>query len=247
MTVRFLHLFPNQLGLNGESGNLDCLVKRLQWAGIAAAVEVYDGSQKMPTDVDAVFIGSGSLAGAMEALQGLASQAKTLEGLAGSGAPFLALGMGWEILGESVTMLDGKVVQGLNIYPSKSVRTEARASTECFGYDAKQNLTTGYANHSAEIELTGAAKPWINLRAGFGNSSMQAAKTRPDEGLLAQNLFAARLNGPLLPLNPHLADEFLTTIATRSGFSYSQQSEEAARADGFAANARNELMKRLAR
>jgi CobQ-like glutamine amidotransferase family enzyme len=43
MTIRFLHLFPSQLGLNGESGNLDALVARLKWAGVESKIEEFDG------------------------------------------------------------------------------------------------------------------------------------------------------------------------------------------------------------
>jgi CobQ-like glutamine amidotransferase family enzyme len=69
MTVRFLNLFPSQLGLNGEAGNLDCLVQRLKWAGIDSRVKIFDGSGSIGSDFDAVFIGSGTLAGALEALE----------------------------------------------------------------------------------------------------------------------------------------------------------------------------------
>jgi CobQ-like glutamine amidotransferase family enzyme len=58
---------------------------------------------------------------------------------------------------------------------------------------------------------------------------------------------AARLNGPLLPLNPHLADQFLNLVAARFGFGYRQESKEAVVADGFASKARAELKARLAR
>jgi CobQ-like glutamine amidotransferase family enzyme len=56
----------------------------------------------------------------------------------------------------------------------------------------------------------------------------------------------ARLNGPLLPLNPHLADAFLKLVAAKSGFNYKQTSQEARIADGYAAKARMELKGRLA-
>ena len=69
MTVRFLHLFPAQLGLNGESGNLDALVARLKWSGIESKVQEFDGSESIASNIDAVFIGSGTLAGALEALE----------------------------------------------------------------------------------------------------------------------------------------------------------------------------------
>lgn len=247
MTVKFLHLLPSQLGLNGETGNLDCLVQRLKWVGIDSEVEVFSGSGSFTSDADAVFIGSGTLAGAIEALEALRPEAERLLGHAEDGVPFLALGLGWEILGSSMTMTDGEVVEGIGVFPSRSVRTVERASVECYGFDEAGNLATGYANHSSEIELLDGAKPLINLSAGFGNSSRTDSKNRSDEGAVFGNLMAARLNGPLLPLNPHLADRFLQTLTARAGIGYHQHSESAKVADGFALRAREELRTRLAR
>ncbi len=245
MSVRFLHLFPSQLGLNGETGNLDCLVERLKWVGIDSSVKIFDGADSIASDFDAVFIGSGTLAGALEALELIEGQAAKLRQLADEGVPVLALGLGWEILGESIELVDGRTLAGVGIFPSRSTRVSERASTESFGFDRNGELTTGYANHSAEIELLNNAEALVSLKAGFGNSSSQSAKQRPDEGVLFGNLMAARLNGPLLPLNPHLADDFLKLVAARSGFTYEQTSQEAKIADGYAEKARSELRARL--
>ena len=247
MTIRFLHLFPSQLGLNGESGNLDALVARLKWASVESKIEEFDGSGSIASNIDAVFIGSGTLAGALEALELVEGQALKLRELATDGVPFLALGLGWEILGESIELLDGRTVAGVGIFPSRSQRVAIRASSESYGYDQSGNLTTGYANHSSEIELLNNAQPLISLKSGFGNSSSKSAREVPGEGLLDGNLMAARLNGPLLPMNPHLADQFLAIAAKKSGFSYQQVSEEAKIADEYAAMARAELSQRLTR
>jgi CobQ-like glutamine amidotransferase family enzyme len=247
MTIRFLHLFPSQLALNGESGNLDALVARLKWAGVESKIEEFDGSGSIAANIDAVFIGSGTLAGALEALELVEGQALKLRELATDGVPFLALGLGWEILGESIELLDGRTVAGVGIFPSRSQRVAIRASSESYGYDQSGNLTTGYANHSSEIELLNNAQPLISLKSGFGNSSSKSAREVPGEGLLDGNLMAARLNGPLLPMNPHLADQFLAIAAKKSGFSYQQVSEEAKIADEYAAMARAELSQRLTR
>lgn len=247
MTVRFLHLFPSQLGLNGEAGNLEVLVARLGWAGIDSKVEFFDGSGSIGSGFDAVFIGSGTAAGALEARELIEGQSSNLLELASRKVPFLALGLGWEILGESVKLLDGETIAGIGVYPSRSTRVAQRASCECFGFDKKGNLTTGYANHSSEIELLNGAEPLITLQAGFGNSSSQSAKQISGEGLLEGSLMAARLNGPLLALNPHLADQFLSLVAASSGFTYVQASLAAKTADEFAEKARVELRARLAR
>ena len=247
MTVRFLHLFPAQLGLNGEAGNLDVLVARLKWAGIESKVESFDGSGSIGSGYDAVFIGSGTLAGALEALERLEGQESKLRDLADKKVPFFALGLGWEILGESIELVDGRTVAGVGVYPSRSQRVAQRASAESFGFDKAGNLTTGYANHSAEIELLNDSEPLASIEVGFGNSSLLSARSRSDEGLLHENLMAARLNGPLLALNPHLADQFLGLVAKSSEFVYEQKSAEAKTADEYAAKARAELRDRLAR
>ena len=247
MTVRFLHLFPSQLGLNGEAGNLDVLVARLRWAGIDSRIEIFDGSGSVGSGFDAVFIGSGTLAGALEALELVEGQASNLRELASNQVPFLALGLGWELLGESIELLDNKIVPGVGVFPSRSRRVAQRASSESYGFDKAGNLTTGYANHSSDIELLENSTSLIALKAGFGNSSSQSAKTMPEEGLVDGHLMAARLNGPLLALNPHLADQFLSFIAASSGFSYAQESSEARVADDYAEKAREELRSRLAR
>ncbi len=245
MRLQFVHLFPDQLGLNGESGNLACLVQRLSWAGIASEVVAYDGIDELPDRVDAVFIGSGTLAGAIESLEKIRSEGEKLRKFATAGVPFFAVGLGWEILGHSITLTDGKTLEGVGIFPCQSVRTQQRASAECYGFDGFGNLTTGYANHSAEIELFQGEEPLIELREGFGNSSTLSAKKAPGEGLISRNLMAARLNGPFLPLNPHIADRFLGLVAERSGVSYQAGSDASNQADFYAANAREELRRRL--
>lgn len=244
--IKFLHLAKNQLSLNGESGNLDVLVARLRWSNVASQIQHFEGAGDFPSQVDAVFIGSGTLAGALEALEALRPHRLKLQEFASQKVPFLAFGLGWEILGESVKLPDGELIQGLGVFPSRSVRGEVRASRECFGYDEYGNLTTGYANHSAEIELIAGAKPLIELTSGFGNSSIRPASEVPGEGLIQENLMASRLNGPLLAINPHIADRFIELIGKRVNFEYKPSNENAIRADEFARFAREELKKRLA-
>jgi hypothetical protein len=243
--LNFVHLYPHQLGLNGERGNLDCLQTRLRWAGVESARHEVASENDLPKSIDAVFIGSGTLSGALEALELMRPYQNKLRELAAAGTPFLALGLGWEILGQQIKLLDGTILQGVGVYPSNSTRVEDRASCEAFGFDAHGNLTAGYSNHAAEIDLLGDAKPLIELTSGYGNSSRIKAPEFSGEGLATKKLMAARLNGPLLPLNPHLADAFLGLVAENSGFEYHQTSDEAREVDEYALKARTDLKQRL--
>jgi len=243
--INIVHLFPDQLGLNGERGNVQCLQSRLRWAGIECRIHEVSSKTDLPSSVDAVVIGSGTLSGALEALDLMQPLREFLVELASSGVPILALGLGWEILGKEIVLVDGSTVPGMGIYPSKSKRVEKRASCESFGFDQSGNLCAGYANHSADITLLEDSKPLILLASGFGNSSVTKAPETPGEGLSWKNLIGARLNGPLLNLNPHLADAFLELIAKNSGFSYVQKSDQAREVDELALKARVALQKRL--
>jgi CobQ-like glutamine amidotransferase family enzyme len=243
--INIVHLFPEQLGLNGERGNVQCLQSRLRWAGIESTIHEVSKKADLPSSVDAVFVGSGTLSGALEALELMQPFRSSLSELASSGVPMLALGLGWEILGKEIVLLDGSKVSGIAIYPSKSRRVDKRASCESFGFDQFGNLCAGYANHAAEISLLEKSEPLIQLASGFGNSSLTEAPEAAGEGMTCKNLMAARLNGPLLTLNPHLADAFLGLVAKNSGFSYVQKSDEAREVDELALNARVALQKRL--
>lgn len=243
--IRFLHLLPKQLGLNGEAGNVECLMQRLTWAGIESDIVHYHGGD-LPKDVSAVFIGSGTLSGALSAVDLLRPVGAALQELANRGVSFLALGLGWEILGQSIVLVDNSSIAGISIYPSTSQRVSARASKESYGFDSAGRLCAGYANHSAEITLLDG-EPLITIERGFGNSSLFPAPQRSDEGLRLGSLWAARLNGPLFPINPQLADSFLEQLCEANNIEYLQQSDRAKEADNYALRAREGIRDRLKR
>jgi CobQ-like glutamine amidotransferase family enzyme len=245
--IRILHLAAHELNLNGEKGNLFCLQQRLRWSGLDCEISYDPEQSSIPRKIDAVFIGSGTESGADQAQLNLEIHRDLLRDLAKSGAPFLALGLGWEILGQSIKFVDGVEVSGLGIFPSRSERVVRRVSCESSGYDSSGVLTTGYANHQSDITLDSGVRALVQLDAGHGNSSTLDFASVPGEGILHGNLMAARLNGPLLPMNPHLADQFIDLMASYSGFKYENKSTQANSADAFAAKARQELKHRLLR
>ena len=60
-SIRVAHLFPELLNLYGDSGNILCLRKRMEWRGIGCDIrEVHPGERPGFGDVDIAFIGGGS-------------------------------------------------------------------------------------------------------------------------------------------------------------------------------------------
>ena len=60
MELKICHMYPDVLNLYGDTGNIICMKKRLQWRWIDAVVETKPiGSKLDPTGFDIVFIGGG--------------------------------------------------------------------------------------------------------------------------------------------------------------------------------------------
>ena len=245
--ITIAHLFPQQLGLNGEVGNVTAISKRLEWSGFESRVHQVSQLEDFPSESSFVFIGSGTVAGQLSVLSSLTAMKEKLFELSQSGVPILAVGAGWELLGKSLEIADGTKIQTLGLFPSIAKHVSVRASCESYGFDFQGNLTTGYSNHSSEIALDSGVSPLVNLLVGNGNSSISPAKVRSDEGLVQGNLIASRLNGPLLPINPHLADYILNLGLKRLGLEYKSSTPESKIADDYAAKAREGIEKRLAR
>ena len=60
MELKICHMYPDVLNLYGDTGNIICMKKRLQWRGIDALVETKPiGSKLELAGFDLVFIGGG--------------------------------------------------------------------------------------------------------------------------------------------------------------------------------------------
>lgn len=62
MKFRFASLYSTHLDLNGDQANLEVAKKRLEWAGHTVEVVNVGKQQDLPSDVDFIFLGHGSLA-----------------------------------------------------------------------------------------------------------------------------------------------------------------------------------------
>ena len=62
MKLKILHLFPDLLDQYFDSGNIQCMKKRLEWRGIGCEIEevVRDAPLVDLTDVDIILLGGGA-------------------------------------------------------------------------------------------------------------------------------------------------------------------------------------------
>ena len=218
--ITVVHLYPRELGINGDVGNVMALRKRAEWRGAELRVLDHEIGAELPTDAQLVHIGSGPASAQELVLDDLARIAPRLREWSASGVPFVAIAGGWQLLGRTLQRADGTVVPGAGVLP-----TDSRAATKRVVREVWNKDVAGFENHGAETTSDDPGFAWPVSR--FGSS------------------VATNLHGPFLPMNPAFADELLDVAAARAGVVLGEPSTAMAEVDDRAARSRAAIRSRL--
>jgi CobQ-like glutamine amidotransferase family enzyme len=235
--LRILHLYPKELGINGDGGNVLALAERARWRGVDVDVVEHRPGAELPASADLVHIGSGPLSSQRAVAGDVARIAPLLRQWRDAGVPILAIAGGWQLLGEEIETPDGEILPGAGVFPTRAVLGARRHVAEVVVRMRDGVALAGFENHSATTTLTAdasGAAPLGDVVSGFGNGDQT-------EGVLLGNAIGTHLHGPVLPMNPVLADRMLQT-ALRGELPPVPQTE---RVDRYAANARRAIAARL--
>jgi CobQ-like glutamine amidotransferase family enzyme len=213
--LKLVWLYPTQLNLYGDRGNVECLMRRLEWRGIKhRLVEFHPGdSLKSIKDGDLFFAGGGP-----DSLQRIVSLdafriKSALKGAMEAGKPGLFICGFYQLLGKFYRPATGPDIKGLGLFDcytqhfgNRKKRCVGNIQTRRVGSPKTQRVVSlvGFENHEGRTYLGNSAKPFAKVKYGFGNNSED--KT---EGLVRRNFVGTYLHGPILPKNPHLADWLL--------------------------------------
>ena len=245
MKLRIAHLYPVELGINGDVGNVTVLAKRARARGFdVEVVNVGRGAASIPDGIDVLHVGSGPLAAVQTVQSDALRHAEELRELVAGGLPLLAIGGGWELLGSSITHDDGEL-EGLGVFASQASRELSQSVAETV-VRTDGGLLAGFANHNAVTTLHAGAEPLGEVVRGFGNGA-SAAEDSGAEGIRQHSAIGTHLHGPILALNPALADQLLERAVQRrdADRSLGDGGEELARLDLWSQNARLALMRRI--
>ncbi|WP_349903009.1 type 1 glutamine amidotransferase [Parafrigoribacterium humi] len=211
--VKLLQLYPNELGVAGDRGNVMAITARLNRAGVQTSVVQHTAGDALPNDVDLVVVGSGPVSAIRNIHADLLSNAGALRSLSDAGVPFFAYGAGAELLGRSIRLLDGAELAGVRLFPFTTVRIERHR----VGYtivDSEFGQLAGFEDNASLWHLDAGAHPLGRLVAGNGNSDSK------QEGVRVANSVATQVGGPILPLNPALTDAIIRSVVDRLGIDY---------------------------
>jgi CobQ-like glutamine amidotransferase family enzyme len=231
--LRILHLYPRELGINGDVGNVTALAERARWRGIDVEVVEHAPGAELPAGVDIVHIGSGPLSAQRAVHQDVLAIAPRLREWRDAGVPILAIAGGWQLLGRELVTPEGETLAGAEVFPTRATLGAKRHVGEIVVRLADGTTLAGFENHSATTMLEGA-DPLGRVISGTGNGGGL-------EGVALGAAIGTHLHGPVLPMNPVLADRILST-ALRGEVAPVAQTE---RVDRYATNARRAIADRL--
>lgn len=216
-TLRICALYPSQMNIYADRGNMIMLKHRCAARGIGFELAAAEQGDAIDPDAhDFFYIGGGQdrdqaqIAGDL-----LRRKRDALAAAADAGKVILAVCGGYQLLGESYQLAD-QTVPGLGIVDLKTVR---EPGPRLIGnvvieveVDGASRRLAGFENHGGRTYLGDDETPLGRVIFGFGNNGKDG-----HEGVRRNNVFGTYLHGPLLPKNAWFADHLTALALARGG------------------------------
>ena len=210
MKITIGHLYPELLNLYGDSGNICCLQKRLEWRGIQA--EICSLSAGNPIDfrhMDLILLGGSSDREQALACRYLKETKYEFKEFVENDGVVLAICGGYQLLGKYYQN-QYNTVEGLNILDIYTDWESKRLVQNIVIHNPIFNSpVVGFENHGGRTHI-GGYTPFGKVLASYGNTEDSG-----HEGVTYKNVIGTYLHGPLLPKNPEVCDYLLSQALKR--------------------------------
>jgi lipid II isoglutaminyl synthase (glutamine-hydrolysing) len=225
-TLRLAHLYPEQMSIYGDRGNVIALRQRCAWRGIdLEVVPLGVGERHDWLSFDMAFFGGGQDSG--QALIADDLRGRHAEGLRAAvedGLTMLAICGGYQLLGHYFLTHTGERLPGLGIMDVHTVGgkqrlignivVEAQLSAESPATTTHQPPPTtrlvGFENHSGRTYHGAGVRSLGRVLVGHGDNGEDGWG-----GALYRNVLGCYLHGSLLPKNPQLTDQLIELALRR--------------------------------
>ena len=198
---RALYLYPKTLRLNGESGNLQALDYRLEARGASLEIVNCELGEQLPGKrPDFVFLGSGTLTATKLASEDLRIKSAQIRAWIKAGTKVLAVGSGFDLVSNGLETAEGETLFGLGLTDTRH-RIGAK---HLVGEVVATNGISGFVNSNRVI-----SRPSSEHALATVSASDETELVNYVDGFKDGTVLASNIQGPLLPMNPELADEFL--------------------------------------
>lgn len=213
-TLTIAHLYPAEMNIYGDRGNIIVLRQRLAWRGIECnVVEVPPGDRFDVRTADILFGGGGQDAGQIVVADDLQARRDEMHEAVEAGVVVLAICGTYQLLGRRFVTADGDDLPGIGLFDLET--TASTTGDRLIGnvvIDSPFGRLVGFENHGGRTRLDAGQAPLGRVVTGHGNNGETG-----EEGATKRNAFGTYLHGPLLPKNPGFADELLGRALARRG------------------------------
>lgn len=218
LELRLIALYPEQMNIYADRGNVLFLQRRCEWRGIGFRYTACgSGESFAPDEHDLIYIGGGQDRDQKAVATDLIdSKREAIAAALESDAALLAVCGGYQLLGHSYQLGEERI-EGLGLADLRTVREpgERLIGNVAIEVDLGRGprILAGFENHGGRTYLGPAAEPLGRVLKGHGNNGADGR-----EGIRFGNAIGTYLHGPLLPKNAWLADHLIeAALARRTG------------------------------
>jgi CobQ-like glutamine amidotransferase family enzyme len=213
-SLKILHLYPHDMNIYGDMGNVLVLQKRAKWLGLQTEVINYGPRQSLPKEFDILVGGGGQDSGQSKVCFDLKKIGPEIVRRAKSGVPMLLVCGLYQLFGEYFKPNRGQVLPGIGLFPLATQAQKERMIGNVVARSREFGTLVGFENHSGNTELERDAIPLAHqVVQGYGNNV-----SKLNEGCRIYNAIGTYFHGSFLPKNPQVADWLLQQAASRRGW-----------------------------
>ena len=206
--IRVCHLYPDQLNIYADRGNIAVFRSRSERRGYELEVIGISVGEALAPDCDLIYLGGGQDREQALIAPDLARRGEEISAALEDGAALLAVCGGYQLLGRGYRDRSGVEMPGAGLLPLETVAGDRRmigdVSIECELDPGEKLMVVGFENHGGRTILGPSARPLGRILRGHGNNGRDGG-----EGVLGgprANVIGTYLHGPLLPKNAWFAD-----------------------------------------
>ncbi len=207
--LRLCHLYPHELNIYADRGNIAVFERRLAWRGMRLEVTEVGVGERIPVDADVYYLGGGQDRDqAIVAADLRETKAADLAAATAAGAVVFAVCGGYQLAGHGYTGVDGSRMPGISLLDADTIAGTTRLIGDLVieaEVDGERQTVVGFENHAGRTRLGPGARRLGRVVSGNGNNGEDGG-----EGAVQGRVVGTYLHGPLLPKNPWLADRLIS-------------------------------------
>jgi len=208
--LTLVHLYPREMNIYGDTGNVVVLERRLRWRHLPVRVVPVSVGDPLPGDADILLGGGGQDAAQGEIGADFAARGPELRAMADDGVVMLTICGTYQMLGHEFITQDGHSIKGVAVLDVVTHGKADRLIGNNYVDTPEAGRLVGYENHSGMTELGPGVVALGRTQNGRGNNGVDRT-----EGAVRDNVIGTYLHGPVLAKSPRFADNLLRRALKR--------------------------------